>query len=495
MLRRGGSVADASLATAAAQIVLTGGAHVSFAGFMTALYFQKSSQTVFALDAGYNAPLEELQPSTIPGLGTSSGRSVLVPGFWAGFQALHQKFGRLPFFATLEPALELAEQGGPVGPLLAGPMNSQAGLLKAHPQMSHLLKADGKPYQLGERFRQPALAETLRKIAKNGTDEIYRGEWAHDFVQVVQQAGGRLSLEDLKRYTPVWSQPLIANAGPYRLYGPGIGPGGMQTLLALKLLDQAGLSRYDESALALDWLLKILRVSQAVASSPQSYGKAWGLDLSDPIGQSASLWQRMQAHDWKNHDLQLSGRTNRTPSHSAGIVAMDSSGDAVALLHTINTYGWGSTGLCVGGIPVPDSGALQQVQIAQAGPGGRILNTTNPLLAIEGERLALVCSAIGAAGFSVTVENVWLVINQGLNPFEAADAPKTWGTMADQPDRQLLQGRFNPKLLSQLTELDIRWAPVPERNLSSAGHWVGLRHKQQLEGGGTSFLNGRFEGY
>ncbi len=110
-LQQGGSAADAALATALAQIALEAGAPTSYAGILTMVYYDAASKKVYSLNAGYNTVLEEKEPITIPGEGKPSGRTALVPGFFAGVQAAHDRFGKLPFASLFDPAIYLAEKG------------------------------------------------------------------------------------------------------------------------------------------------------------------------------------------------------------------------------------------------------------------------------------------------------------------------------------------------------------------------------------------------
>src|SRR5262245_6294338 len=110
-LLQGGSAADAALATSLAQIALDAGAPTSYAGILTMVYFDASGKKVYSLNACYNTVLEEREPLTIPGGGKPSGRTALVPGFFAGVQAAHERFGKLPFPSWVDPAIHLAQQG------------------------------------------------------------------------------------------------------------------------------------------------------------------------------------------------------------------------------------------------------------------------------------------------------------------------------------------------------------------------------------------------
>src|SRR5262245_22988150 len=100
------------------QIALTAGSLSGYASILTMVYYDAASKKVYSLNAGYNTVLEEKEPLTIPGIGTPSGRTVLVPGFFAGVQAAHDRFGKLPFASLFDPAIYLAEKGFVVDPVL-----------------------------------------------------------------------------------------------------------------------------------------------------------------------------------------------------------------------------------------------------------------------------------------------------------------------------------------------------------------------------------------
>ena len=110
-LRRGGSAVDAVCTTALAQIALAAGSTTNYAGIFHMVYHQKSTARTFAVDAGYDVPLNETDPLSIPTRPTPSGRTALVPGFMAGIEAVNRRFGKLPFAALFEPAIYLAEEG------------------------------------------------------------------------------------------------------------------------------------------------------------------------------------------------------------------------------------------------------------------------------------------------------------------------------------------------------------------------------------------------
>ncbi len=139
VLKQDGCAVDAAMATAMTQIVEAAGSYVSFAGILTMTYFDAATGKVHCLNAGFNTPTEEKDPVSIPKLGplkqggAFSGRTALVPGFMAGVQAAHDRFGKLPFTKVIKPAVALAEDGFDVDPRLAGSIQYRKDVLSRLP--------------------------------------------------------------------------------------------------------------------------------------------------------------------------------------------------------------------------------------------------------------------------------------------------------------------------------------------------------------------------
>jgi gamma-glutamyltranspeptidase/glutathione hydrolase len=94
-------------------MALNAGAAVSYSGILTAIYYGANTKKVYFLNASWNTPNYDADTSSIPPLGTPSGRTALVPGFMVGVRALHDRFGRRPFAELLEPSIWLAEKALP----------------------------------------------------------------------------------------------------------------------------------------------------------------------------------------------------------------------------------------------------------------------------------------------------------------------------------------------------------------------------------------------
>src|SRR5262249_51043429 len=135
----------------------------------------------------------------------------------------------------------------------------------------------------GEIFKQPQLAETLRQVAAKGADYIYQGAWAKKFVAAVQSEGGKMTLEDLKAYRAIWSEPLQTSYHGYQVYTLGHPSlGGINTIEALNLLELADLKRlghYTTSAEALYNFIQISRAGYFLSYWPPEFFKMYVSDL------------------------------------------------------------------------------------------------------------------------------------------------------------------------------------------------------------------------
>ena len=235
-LRQGGSAADAVLATSLAQITLAMGSWVSYAGILTMVYFDAGSGRFYNLNAGFNTVAGEDDPMTIPAQTNvlsprpdaeirPSGRTALVPGYMAGVQAAHKKFGKLPFKDLFAPAIYYADHGFELTPFHAGLVKLRQKVLSRLPETKAIFtKPDGSWVGEGDLFKQPALAATLRRIAARGADEMYTGEWGKRLVEAVRRDGGKMTLDDLKKYGSSGPIPWRSRTGDTRSTLPGCRP-------------------------------------------------------------------------------------------------------------------------------------------------------------------------------------------------------------------------------------------------------------------------------
>ncbi len=516
----GGSAADAAATTALAQITLVGGSWSSFAGMLYALYYEAQSGRVYALNAGFNTPIAETDPLSIPRAPTPSGRTAMVGGFMAGIQALHDRFGKLRFADLFAPAIYLAEEGFEIDSFMSKIIAAKADVLERTPEgRSIFTKEDGAVYVEGDRFRQPQLAATLRRVSAQGASYMYTGEWGNKFVELVRREGGKISTEDLEAYRAEWQEPLSTE---YRgLVASTLGYpelGAVQLVEGLNLLELAGVDaapHYSRDPADLYRFIQLCRLAYAVTYSPaydpfpeDHPAVPWiSPDSRTSKATARLLWERLQRPGWEQElYLELSSSPGAPESlrggHSDAIVAVDEDGNWAVVVHSINTSLWGSTGLFVDGVSIPDPASFQQGMAAKAGPGRRFPNVVNPVIVTRDGLPGLGAAAIGNALHECMLQHLVNILDYGMSPGASLDAPKFWGPMwggtADEYKVQAVDAdAFAERVLSGVAAMG---QPVKEleqgERKKRVSYWVGVTRDSEsgsLTGAVSDDFNGIVE--
>lgn len=461
-LQLGGSAIDAAITTALAQICLAGGSWVSYAGFTQIMYFDASTGKVHNLNAAFNTPKNETDPLSIPtddpakpGQPLADARTALVPGFMAGIEAAHQRWGVLPFKTLFEPALYFAEQGFPAGTLLAGMMGGKKEVLSRLPATRAVYtKPDGQFYSIGEVFKQPELAKTLRICSEQGVQShIYEGEWAEKFVAAVQADGGKITMDDMRNFRVMFPEPASTRYGEHDVHTIGLPAyGGINVLQGLNLMDVMGVRDYGHYNQSPDALFRLIQAGTALRTRifwAMESKEVPGIDLSlasrSKKSVAEALWQAAQ--EGRIPDALL---PPPTPSdHSDGLAVIDAKGNVVAMTHTINTGAWGSTGINVGGISIPDSAKFQQQQMANAGPGQRLPDPTSPLIVTRDGQPVLAFGSIGSGLHWKTLCALSSALDFGMDPKQAIDTPALMDSFSVDV-QAVAEGEFDPALIKSV---------------------------------------------
>ena len=238
ILNKGGNAVDAAIATGfALAVTYIDAGNIGGGGFMTI----KMNDEVAFLDYREKAPkaahrdmyLDEngdvIEYSTLIG-----GQAVGVPGTVAGFWKAHQRFGKLPWEELVNPAIKLAEEGFLPAKILVDDIQSMKDWFKDKTNFSKYFLS----INAYENFKQPELANTLRRIAKFGADDFYSGETAKLIVEQMKESDGLITMEDLNSYEAVWREPLRSNWRNYEVISaPPPSSGGFAIIQLLKMKD------------------------------------------------------------------------------------------------------------------------------------------------------------------------------------------------------------------------------------------------------------------
>ena len=208
-------------------------------GDLFAIVWDPKEKKMYALNSsGWSAKAETIEALKAKGLTTMGGSSIYavttVPGAVAGWDALHTKFGKLPLAVDLAPAIALAENGFPVTETDSENWAQYGVRFKDRAAFASVFLPDGTYPRVGQMFRNPDLAGSLRLIAKNGADALYRGPIADAIVRLSDQNNGFLTKADFADYKPEWVEPVSTTYHGWRIYET---PPNTQGIAALSMLN------------------------------------------------------------------------------------------------------------------------------------------------------------------------------------------------------------------------------------------------------------------
>lgn len=488
MLERGGSAVDAALASALARITHNMGWIVSFAGIYMMVYYEASTGKVYSLNACFKTPLEEDDPLSIPRFGIPNARAVLVPGFMAGVQAAHDKFGKLPFADLFQPAIDIAENGFPLTSWMIDIIRDNWDVLGILPETRNIFlkRRYGlfRGYETGDLFIQPELAHTLRQVASQGAEYMYTGEWARHFVNIVQREGGRITLRDMDEYEPVWADPAQTTYNGYDIHALGEPSlGAMNVVVAINMMEHANLMNLPHASESSEALYRLMYSSRVGEFFYAPYTPEI-LETYIPEGDfsyehrankenARLIWDRIASGEWPEIERQIAQWGYSRPSHSEAIIAVDAQGNVAAVCHTINTDHWGNSGIFVDGVSIPGAGYFQQQLMDKIGPGTYLPDTTNPVLVLQNGLPTYASSCIGSDLHSATVQNLYNQLNFDMSMSESRATPKfqsvAWETALQQ---KVQYNQFSQNLLDAVQAMGLDILLV---NQGASEYWIGLR--------------------
>lgn len=242
ILKQGGNAVDAAIATAAClTLVEPSGNGIGSDAFAIV----HMNHQIYGLNSSGPAPkslsIEALKKAGHDKIPLYGMIPVTVPGAPAAWVELSRRFGRLPFAKLLEPAIEYAEKGFPVSPVISklwkGSFNTyQSQSDSVFKSWFDTFAPEGKPIEAGQVWRSEGHAKTLRAIAETEGKAFYEGALAEKIEEFSKQHGGFLSVEDLASFKPEWVDPLKVNYRGYDVWELPPNGQGMIVLMALNIL-------------------------------------------------------------------------------------------------------------------------------------------------------------------------------------------------------------------------------------------------------------------
>lgn len=242
ILKQGGNAIDAAIAANAALGLMepTGN---GIGGDLYAIVWDEKSQKLYGLNASGRSPkglslktlnkeIKELDRKDIPPYGMLP---ISVPGTVDGWFELHNKFGKLPMSNILQPTVDYANNGFPVSELISYYWQRSVPRLSPQPgDFDKVFTINGKGPVKGQIFKNPALANTLSAIGKEGRDVFYKGAIAKKIDAFMKANGGYIRYRDMAEHSSTWVEPLSTNYRGYDVYE--LPPNG-QGIAALQMLN------------------------------------------------------------------------------------------------------------------------------------------------------------------------------------------------------------------------------------------------------------------
>lgn len=471
ILKNGGNAIDAAIA-ANAVLGLVEPTGSGIGGDLFAIIWSNQKQKLYGLNASGRSPrslkLDYFTENAYEKIPAYGPLPVSVPGCVDGWYEMHGMFGELPMENILQPAIEYAREGFPVSELIAFYMNSGTSYLKRFPNVADVYMPNGHAPRKGEIFKNPALANTLEKIARGGREEFYRGSIARIISDFIQEQGGFLSYEDLSRHRSEWVEPISTDYRGYTVWE--LPPNGQGTA-ALQILNI--LEGFDIKAMGFgsaEYIHHFVEAKKlAFEDRAQYYSDPAFNDL--PVEELISKKYADERRKLVNPDRASRQVNAGNPEHGNTIylTVADKEGNMVSLIQS-NYRGMGS-GMCPPGLGfiLQDRGELFTLEEGHNNvyaPGKRPFHTIIPAFITKDGNPLMSFGVMGGAmqpqGHAQIVVNM---VDFDMNLQEAGDAPRIRHTGSSQPTGGIMTDGGNVNL-----ENGFRWEEI--QKLIRKGHRI-----------------------
>ncbi|MGI2183828.1 gamma-glutamyltransferase [Shewanella oncorhynchi] len=474
ILKQGGNAVDAAVAVAfSLAVTLPRAGNIGGGGFML-VHIAKENKTI-AIDYREMAPskakknifLDE-NGDAVEKLSREHGLAVGVPGTVMGMSLALEKYGTMTLAQVTAPAIKMAQEGISITPDLA---QSLAGLKRRMAQWpttaAIFYKADGSDYQVDDILKQPELAHSLSLIAEKGTKGFYEGETATKLINAVKEAGGIMTLDDLKNYKVVEREPV---RGEYRGYEvvsmPPPSSGGVHIIEMLNVLQQFPIDKLGHNT------------AQTIHLMAETMKYAYS-DRSEYLGDPDFYKVPVRALTSKDYAQKIASQiamNKATPSaeikpgklapyesdQTTHFSVVDKWGNAVSNTYTLN-FSYGS-GLVAKGTGILLNNEMDDFSAKPGVPNGyglvggdanavegnkRPLSSMSPTIVMKDGKPFLVTGSPGGSRIiTTTLQIIMNVIDHGLNIAEASNAARVHHQW--QPDELRVESSFNRDTISLL---------------------------------------------
>ena len=431
ILKQGGNAIDAAIAANAA-LGLMEPTGCGVGGDLFAIVWDAKTQKLYGLNGSGRSPksmtLDTLKAMGLEKIPAYGPLPVSVPGAVDGWTSLHDKFGSMPLKKILAPAIGYAEEGFPVTELIGyylGSIDRFSRMGYPNIKETYYDPNGGQRPKNGDRYRNPALANTYRAIAKKGREGFYEGEVAQTITTFIKEQGGFLSLEDLSAHRSQWVEPVSVN---YRGYDVWELPPNGQGIAALQLLNILENKDFSEVRWGSEEHLHLFTEAKKRVFEDRAKYYA-DMDMAE-VPVEALLSKEYAAENF--NELKPYASTYDAGEISAGetiyLTVADKDGNMISLIQS-NYRGMGSGMVPPGlGFMLQDRGELFSLEEGYNNtyePGKRPFHTIIPAF-ITKDGAPLMSFGVMGGDFQPQghAQIVMNMVDYGMNVQEAGDAPR-----------------------------------------------------------------------
>ena len=429
MLRMGGNAVDAAVATAITLTVVEPNNNGLGSDAFSIVWDGKK---LHGLNASGRSP-KALSPKAFAGMTAMPSQGwgpTTVPGAVSAWVALHEKFGKLPFCQLFMPALEYAEKGYLLTPVIGKSWNELVETYKDCPDWKSTFLFDGKPPKIGEKVVLKDHAATLKRIMETKGEAYYRGEIAEKIVAHSRKTGGYFDAEDFAKHQPFWTEPLAMEYRGYSLHEIPPNGQGIAALIMLGILKNFDMRKYPaDSADSIHVQVEAMKLAFADARRYVADPEFMRVKPADMLN-SGYLAERARLIDMKVARDPSWG----TPPRGGTIylTTADENGMMVSYIQS-NFWSFGS------GIVVPGTGialqnrglgfTLEEGHPNRVGGGKRPYHTIIPAFVTKDGKPVMSFGVMGGAMQPQGHAQMMIrIFDYSQNPQAAADAPR-WQVM------------------------------------------------------------------
>jgi len=456
-IKEGGNAVDGACAAALMQTVVE--PHMTtLSGVFSMLYFEKASGKTYYMNGSNNRPLEH-KPFALKDMLSMMGNAqgVAIPGFWGGWQAVQERWGKLSRKRLMAPSIYYADQGFEVHPFLWGEIFAEMEHIGINSQGREIFMPGNAIIGQGEKLYQKRYADLLRRLAEEGNDYFYHGGFAEKFSRIVQQAGGDITPEDFARYEVMWQEPA---KGKYRDYDVVASPppdfGATNVAEVLQILSHADIGKMgpaSESPETAYLMFKALDEVWAETLIANHKGNKVPWQQALDLELAAQRYEKILKNPPRNTGdvLKMAGINSQEPGYAAAppgsnhLTVTDAEGNVATVLHSCMALPWANS-LFVDGTSICGSGIHYSSGVPK--PGERINARIVPMMLFKQGRPVMACGSPSVSLYENLIQNITNVLDCGMSIEESVNRPRfggNWGTGG-----RLIEADMGEKMLQQL---------------------------------------------